>query len=93
MIRLRYIGEKTDYEVSFKGISPHIVQITGNFPIKNKGFVLFRSEVEDDPWDYKNFKTIYQEIKSGAQFSDDESVYIEPRARTICSYRGRSQSS
>ena len=78
MIRLRYIGEKIDYEVSFKGISSHIVQITGNFPIKNKGFVLFRSEVEDDPWDYKNFKTIYQEIEGGAQFSDDESVYVEP---------------
>ncbi len=77
-MKLKYIGEKNDYEISFKRITSHVVQITGKFPVKQKGFVLYREEVKDDTWDYKNFKTLYLEVENGAQFSDDGSVYVAP---------------
>lgn len=77
---LKYVNEKNCYEVSFKKVNPHIVQITSTdeFPVKTKGFTCFRDGVEDDEWDYKRFKTVYRRIDGGAQFSDDGSVYVEP---------------
>ena len=78
MINLKYVGEKNSYEVEFKKLNSHIVQITGDFPVKTKGFVCFRDDIEDDPWDYKKYKTVYRKIDGGAQFSDDGSVYVEP---------------
>lgn len=78
MINLKYIGEKNIYEVEFKKLNSNIVQITGDFPVKTKGFVCFRDDMEDDPWDYKRFKTVYRRIEGGAQFSDDGSVYVAP---------------
>lgn len=75
---LKYVNEKNSYEVSFKRINSHIVQIKGDFPVKAKGFIVFREDIEDDPWDYKRFKTVYRKIDGGAQFSDDESAYVEP---------------
>lgn len=80
MINLKYIGEKNSYEIEFKKVNPHIVQVTGDFPVKTKGFICFRDDIEDDPWDYKNFKTVYRQIEEegAVQFSDDGSVYVEP---------------
>ena len=77
---LKYINEKSSYEVSFKKVNQHIVQITSEdeFPVKTKGFTCFRDGVEDDEWDYKRFKTVYRRIEGGAQFSDDGSVYVAP---------------
>ena len=77
---LKYVGEKNSYEVSFKRVNPHIVQITSTdeFPVKTKGFTCFRDGVKDDEWDYKRYKTVYRRIEGGVQFSDDESVYAEP---------------
>ena len=77
---LKYVNEKNSYEVSFKKVNEHIVQITSadEFPVKTKGFTCFRDGVEDDEWDYKRFKTVYRRIEGGAQFSDDGSVYVEP---------------
>lgn len=77
---LKYVNEKNSYEVSFKKVNPHIVQITSTdeLPVKTKGFTCFRDGVEDDEWDYKRFKTVYRRIEGGAQFSDDGSVYIAP---------------
>lgn len=81
MLTLKYAGEKTGYEVSFKNVSPHVVQITGYFPVKQKGFLLYRDEVEEPLGDYTDYKTVYREVDHGAQFSDDGSVYIAPLAR------------
>ncbi len=78
MILLRYVGEKTNYAVNFKKISKHVLQITGEVPVKKKGFILYRMEDPDDPWDYTEYKTVYREIDGGVQFSDDESVYVAP---------------
>ncbi len=78
MIKLKYSGERTAYDVSFKKISGHIIQITGEFPVKEKGFVCYRDEDEEDTWDYARYSTVYREIEGGAQFSDDGSVYVAP---------------
>lgn len=78
MISLKYTGEKTSYIVNFKKISKHIMQITGEFPVKTKGFILYRVENPEDPWDYSGHKTIYREITGGCQFSDDGSIYVAP---------------
>lgn len=77
MLVMKYTGSKTAYEVDFRRITPHVVQIIGDFPVKAKGFTLSRDESEDG-WDYKRFKTVYREIDGGAQFSDDGSVYVAP---------------
>ncbi len=79
MINLRYPGEEIAYGVAFESVSDNVVQITGHFPVKEKGFILFRDGVEDDdPWDYMDYTTVYREVEGGAQFSNDCSVYIEP---------------
>lgn len=77
-LTLKYAGEKTGYEVAFKTVNPHVVQLTGYFPVKTKGFALYRDAVADDPWDYEDYKTVYRTIEGGAQFSNDGSVYVAP---------------
>lgn len=78
MINLKYAGEKNIYEVEFEKLNRHVVQITREFPVKTKGFVIFRDGKEDDAWDYTGFKTLYLRTEGGAQFSDDGSVYTAP---------------
>lgn len=78
MLKLKYIGSKTEYNVKFSKVSAHVVQILGNLPFKNKGFNLSRLEKEDQ-WDYSKYTTLYREIEGGLQFSDDGSVYVEPQ--------------
>ena len=74
---LKYQNEETTYDVEFKKISKNIVEIKGDFPIKDVGFTLSRENMNDN-WDYVEYTTIYKEIEGGVQFSDDGSVYIEP---------------
>lgn len=74
---LKYKNEETTYDVEFKKISKNIVEIKGDFPIKDVGFTLSRPDMNDG-WDYSEFITVYKEVDSGAQFSNDGSVYIEP---------------
>lgn len=78
MLNLQYVGEKIKYPVNFKKISKHIVQITGEFPIRLSGFTL--SRLIEDNWkpDYSGFNTVYREIEGGVLFSDDGSVYVAP---------------
>lgn len=78
MIKLKYSGEKTAYDVSFSKVSSHVVQITGDLPLKEKGFICYREEDQEDIWDYTGYNTIYQEIEGGVQFSDDGTVYVAP---------------
>lgn len=81
MLTLKYAGEKTGYEVSFENVDEHVVQITGYFPVKQKGFLLYRDGVDEPLGDYTDYKTVYREVEHGAQFSDDESVYTVPLAK------------
>ena len=74
---LKYKNEETTYDVEFKKISKNIVEIKGNFPIKDVGFTLSRPGMNDN-WDYSEFITVYNEVDSGAQFSNDGSVYVVP---------------
>lgn len=78
MLNLTYLGSKATYEVNFSRVSPHIVQILGELPFKDKGFTLSR-EGKRDSWDYTDYTTLYRNIEGGMQFSDDGSVYVEPQ--------------
>lgn len=77
MLKLTYLGDTNSYLVSFSNVSNNIVQITGEFPIKEVGFYLSRED-KRDKWDYSEYKTVYKEIDGGVQFSNDGSVYVEP---------------
>lgn len=77
MLELKYIKLKSSYEVDFIQISENVVEIRGDFPIKTHGFTLSRPGQNDD-WDYSDFTTIFRTLENGAQFSNDESVYVEP---------------
>ena len=74
---LKYKNEETTYDVEFKKISKNIVEIKGDFPIKDVGFTLSRPGMNDG-WDYSSYTTVYKEIEDGAQFSNDGSIYVEP---------------
>lgn len=79
MLNLQYINEKTYYPIEFSYISENIVMITGDFPIKTKGFTLSRvGSPEIIIGNYTDYKTVYKEIENGAMFSNDDSVYVEP---------------
>ncbi len=78
MLNLKYAGENISYIVKFKLLSSNVVQITGSFPVKEKGFVCYRDEDLDDIWDYTDYKTVYKTFDEGAQFSNDGSVYVAP---------------
>lgn len=76
-MQLQYQKDNSIYEIEFKKISKNIVEIKGDFPVKEDGFTLSREEYEDN-WDYSTFTTVYKEIENGVQFSNDGSVYVEP---------------
>ena len=76
MLNMRYINSNEIYNVNFKIISPNIVELTGDFPVKTDGFVLSREEYEDN-WDYSDYITIYGEIEGGVHFSNDGSTRPE----------------
>ena len=78
MLSLKYLEEQKTYQVSFTVINPHIVQLMGDFPIKKNGFML---SWKDGVWDgnYSDYTTVYREIEGGVQFSNDGSVYVEPK--------------
>ncbi len=78
MLELKYINLKTSYEVEFFQISENIIDIRGDFPVKTHGFTLSRPGQNDD-WDYSDFTTIYRILDDSIQFSNDESIYIEPK--------------
>ena len=77
MLKLKYICDDESYDVEFRTVANNIVELVGNFPIKDTGFTLSRTEHEDN-WDYTGYTTVYREIEGGVQFSNDGSVYVEP---------------
>lgn len=76
MLHLVYVGEKDNkYAVDFMQVNDHVVQITGDFPVKGNGFTLSRIDF-DDGWDYTEYRTVYKNVEGGVQFSNDGSVYV-----------------
>ncbi len=78
MLELKYINLKTSYEVEFFQISENIIELRGNIPVKTHGFTLSRPS-QNDNWDYSDFTTIYRILDDSIQFSNDESIYVEPK--------------
>lgn len=76
MINLKYIESEITYEVDFRRISPHVVQVLGDLPFEDKGFTLSRPG-KNDNWNYQKYTTLYRRVEGGIQFSDDGSVYTE----------------
>ena len=76
MLSLNYVGEYASYEVEFDR-NEHVVTLKGDFPIKTTGFYLSQPGKIND-LNYTAFKTVYRVIAGGVQFSDDESVWVEP---------------
>lgn len=77
MLELKYLGSETSYEIEFSKDVPHVCTILGDLPSQTDGFTLSRIGMDDD-WDYSSYTTVYRELESGIQFSDDGSVYVEP---------------
>lgn len=78
MLELKYLNSTTSHEVDFFRISENVIEIRGDFPVENLGFILFRPEQKNDIWNYSDFTTVYRILEDGVQFSNDESVYTEP---------------
>ncbi|MCX4340436.1 MAG: hypothetical protein OSJ72_12415 [Lachnospiraceae bacterium] len=77
MLHLTYVGEQGKHAVDFEQIGEHVVQISGDVPVKGNGFTLSRID-NDDKWDYTDYRTVYKLIDGGVQFSNDGSVYVAP---------------
>lgn len=77
MLELKYLNLKASYEVEFFQISENVIELHGDFPVKPLGFTLSRPN-QNDGWDYSDFTTIYRTLENGVQFSNDESIYVEP---------------
>lgn len=76
MNNILFLDSKTPVHGNVKKVSEHVVEITGveiNLSgfhiIKNTGSVFGK---------YENYITLYREIESGFQLSNDGSVYVEP---------------
>lgn len=87
-MKIQYIKTKGIYEISsIEQINDNVVQVNGDIPIQEYGFML--SE-DGETWDgdYSKYRTIYRTIEGGAQFSNNGNVYtggdeIEPRTPTL----------
>lgn len=86
MLKMIYIDDsKSAYNVSFKMIGEHIVELIGEIPVKKCGFMLTRPDMEDN-WDYSDFTTIYHSKDNSVSFSNDGSVYTEPESSEPIEY-------
>ena len=77
MLKMKYIGLKTEYDVEFSNLTKNLVQVKGDVPAKTHGFTLSRPG-KNDGWDYSAFTTIYREMDGIIQFSNDGSIYVPP---------------
>lgn len=74
MLNMKYTKDNTVYPVEFSIISNNVVELKGDFPVQSDGFMLSRPDREDN-WDYSDFVTVYRNVDSGIQFSNDYSIY------------------
>lgn len=74
-MQIQYIKSKEIYEIeSIEQINDNVVQITGDLPIQEYGFMLLEDGKKFDG-DYSKYRTIYRRIDSGAQFSNNGNVW------------------
>ena len=89
MLNLNFIGDSKNYNVSFRNINKNIVEVIGDIPPKETGFIITRI---GNPYafkgDYSEFKTIYKEVEGGFQFSNDCSIYVEPLPKVTFNTNG-----
>lgn len=77
MLKMKYIGLKTEYDIEFSNLTNNLVQVKGDVPAKTHGFTLSRPG-KNDGWDYSAFTTVYREMDGIIQFSNDGSIYVPP---------------
>lgn len=74
-MQIKYIKSGEIYEIkSVEQINDNVVQIKGNIPIQEYGFVL-SEDGETFGKDYSHYRTIYRIIDGGAQFSNNGNVW------------------
>lgn len=74
-MQIQYIKTKDIYAIeSIKQINDNVVQVNGDLPIQEYGFMLSEDGVTFDG-DYSHYRTIYRTIEGGAQFSNNGNVY------------------
>jgi len=79
MLNLKFNDSTEVFDIEFSQISENIVQIKGDIPQNESGFVLSRPGKTDN-WNYSDYTTIYRVPQNGVvQFSNDGSVYIPPK--------------
>ncbi len=77
MLNFQYIGNAENYSVSFNNIDKNVVEVIGDIPKMETGFILTRiGNPSAFKGDYSDFKTVYREIEGGFQFSNDGSVFV-----------------
>ena len=90
MLNMTYIGEVTNYAVEFHYVNKNRVKLVGDFPAKEKGFILTRI---NNPLafkgDYSNYTTIYREYKDNSvEFSNNGEIYDPYRNITFYTLEG-----
>lgn len=83
MLYLKFYNDNTIYPISFSKINEHRILIIGKIPENTNGFTISRKETNWDNWDYKDYTTIYRKYDNGIEFSNDGSIYIEPKPKPI----------
>lgn len=74
-MKIQYIKSKEIYDItSIKKINDNVVQVSGDIPIQEYGFML-SEEGETFDEDYSRYRTIYRKVEGGGQFSNNGNVY------------------
>lgn len=74
-MKLVYKGTKVKYDVELKAIKENVVEVDGDFPMREVGFKVFDDTGE---YNYYDYCTLYRETPEGYQFSNNGEVWIEP---------------
>ena len=76
MNNILFLDSKTPVHGNVKKVSEHVIEITG-VEINLSGFHIIK-DTGSVFGKYENYTTLYREIESGFQLSNDGSVYVEP---------------
>ena len=76
-MKLIYVGTTTKYDVQVSAIKENVIQVIGSkLPMKEKGFVLI--DEEENEYDYSAYSTLYRDVESGYQYSNNGEIWVEP---------------
>lgn len=74
-MKIQYIKSKEIYDItSIERINENVVQVTGDIPIQEYGF-MSSEDGETFDGDYSHYRTIYRTVEGGGQFSNNGNVY------------------